>query len=272
MINKNQQYSAELESFIIRLAHTAGEVIKPFFRHHVAIENKLEDGFDPVTKADREAEIAMRALITEHYPQHGIWGEEQGRTFGSSNLTWVLDPIDGTRSFISGILQWGVLIALYDGSEVILGAMYQPITDELFLGTPAGSSYISAGVSQPMLTRSCPQLSLATIGCTTPEMFTNDAEKQAFSDLTKKSRLVRYGGDCYNYGLLAMGFIDLCVESSLQAYDIQALIPVIEQAGGRVSTWNGGDPCAGGQIIASGDPKLHELALQVLAPGVNRQL
>jgi len=253
---------------MIKLARTAGDVIRPFFRQPLAVENKQgPGGYDPVTSADREAERAMRGLLAEYYPQHGVIGEEQGKSVGLSDYTWVLDPIDGTRSFIIGMLHWGTLIALNDGSRVLLGAMYQPITDELFIGAPGQSRLLCSGRPRILRTRSCSSLALATLCCTDPAMFIPGTESDAFLRLARQVQLVRYGGDCYSYGLLAMGLVDLCVESRLETHDVQALIPIVEGAGGCISTWTGGDPADGGRIVAAGDPNLHEQALNVLAKG-----
>ncbi len=260
---------AVLESFAIDLAEVAAEVIRPFFRRTLAVEDKGgRAGYDPVTIADREAEVAMRGLIAEHYPEHGVFGEEQGFSPGSSQLTWVLDPIDGTRAFICGLLNWGTLIALHDGRQVALGLMSQPYTRELFIGSPGGSRMLVGGEPRSMRTRACADLTAATLSCTSPQMFAAGREENAFRDLVGRVRLARFGGDCYAYCMLAMGCIDLCVDSSLAPYDIQALIPIVEGAGGSVSTWAGEDPGSGGQIVAAGDPRLHEQALAVLAAGV----
>ena len=257
----------EFAAFLKELLRRAGAVILPHFRRSIPVDDKRvgRSGYDPVTVADRDAEQAMRAAIRAHYPGHGIFGEEYGFEPGTAGLTWVLDPIDGTRSFIAGMLHWGVVAGLYDGEKAILGGVYQPVVDELFIGDGRASWCFSDGHERKLSVRACAGLEDALVCCTHPEIFAHAAELQAFHALEKRARLSRYGGDCYLYCLLAMGCIDLCVEASLKPYDIQGVIPVVRGAGGVITTWDGDAPEDGGRIVAAGDPRVHAQALEILA-------
>ncbi len=257
----------ELASFALELADTAATVTLPHFRSGLTVDNKRGNfDFDPVTAADRDSEMAIRKLILERYPDHSILGEEHGNHEGASDLTWILDPVDGTRSFISGVPLWGTLIGLNDGTKPVIGLMDQPYIGERFIGRPGGTELIRAGKALPLKVSGCTRLEDALLGNTDPGMFTVDAEKAAFREISSKVRLRRFGGDCYFYCLLAAGTLDLVVESSLQPYDIQALIPVVENAGGVVTTWSGKDPQQGGQVVAAATPELHAAALEILKP------
>jgi histidinol-phosphatase len=258
----------EYVAFACRLAEIAGRAILPHFRSQMQVGNKAHGrGYDPVTVADRAAEEAVRKEIRRVYPKHGIYGEEHGRSFGSDKLTWVIDPIDGTRSFILGQLHWGVLIALNDGTRPIVGVMHQPYVGEMFVGSPHGAELRCGGSVRALRTRSCARLEDASVCATTPAMFKKGKERDAFRKVALRARLVRYGGDCYSYCLLAAGFIDLVIESGLYPYDVQALVPIIEAAGGVITTWSGARAYEGGQVVAAGDPKLHRIALKILASG-----
>lgn len=243
----------EYRAFAERLADAAAAAIAPYFRIPLAVSDKGGRLFDPVTEADRAAERAMRHLIRQHYPQHGILGEEEEALASRNGLTWVLDPIDGTRAFITGLPLWGTLIALNDGQRPLLGVMNQPFTGERYLGTPQGAWCND----RPLKTRACPELSQARLMCTTPDMFDTPARHEAFESVAQEAQLLRFGGDCYAYCMLASGFVDAIVEASLQPYDVQALMPIVEGAGGVMTTWDGGDAQHGGAIIACGDPALH---------------
>jgi len=248
-------------AFAQRLADTAAEVTMPWFRAPLSIVNKAcENDFDPVTIADRDAEAAMRALIHTQYPAHGVLGEEGGLEAAAGADLWVLDPIDGTRSFISGFPTWGTLIAFNRDGRPIVGIMDQPVTGERFLGHPGGA-FLG---EKRLQVRPCGSLKDATLFATTPDMFATPAEKRAFAAMEKAVKLRRFGGDCYAYCMLAMGFVDLVVEASMGPYDIQALIPIVEGAGGIVTDWQGGDASGGGQILAAGNPALHAEAMAVL--------
>ncbi|MFD0986428.1 histidinol-phosphatase [Methyloligella solikamskensis] len=245
------------------LANQASSVILPRFRAKVDIAHKGGNDFDPVTEADKEAERVMRELLKERFPEHGIIGEEFGNENEDAEYCWVLDPIDGTRAFIMGQPLWGVLIGVARKGVPIVGMMEQPFSGERFWAADGKAFYRRGETEQTIQTRACAKLEDALLGSTTPDMF-DAANLARFDSLAEACRLRRYGGDCYNYCLLAMGEIDLVVEAGLQTYDILPLIPVVEAAGGVVTTWEGGDASKGGRIIASGDRALHEQALKHL--------
>jgi histidinol phosphatase-like enzyme (inositol monophosphatase family) len=256
---------AELTDFAEELADLSGKTILPHFRERIAVDNKLGDaGYDPVTAADREAEEVIRARIKARYPQHGILGEEYGGEPGTSPLTWVLDPIDGTRAFVCGMAQWGTLIALNDGTRPVVGVLDQPYTGERWVASNGRSLFRDARGQRTLRTRACPSLKTAVMSTTSPVGYFSEAEQKAFWGLSGQARLTRFGGDCYAYGLLAMGFIDLIVESTLKAWDVQALIPIVENAGGVITTWTGGDAQHGGRIVACGDASLHAAVVDAL--------
>ena len=255
----------DLVPFLDRLADAAGAAILPHFRSRLAVENKLGDAaFDPVTVADRAAEEAMRRLIGAHHPSHGILGEEYGSERLDAEHVWVLDPIDGTRSFITGLPVWGTLIGLKTGGRPRLGMMAQPFTGERFAGDGRRAWYRGPEGERPLETRACARIEEAVLFTTTPALFTAE-ERPAYDRVESRVRLARYGIDCYAYCMVAAGFADVVVEAGLQPYDIVALIPVIEGAGGVVTSWTGGSAVDGGRVVASGDPRLHETVLRLLA-------
>ena len=250
-----------------RLADASGAVVMRYFRQTLAVDDKDHiAGFSPVTVADREAEAAIRALIEEACPDHGILGEEHGHARPDARFTWVIDPIDGTKAFISGMPTWGTLIALQDGGKGILGILDQPFLRERFVGH--GDGAFLGG--RRLTTRPCAELGAAVLYATEPDMFT-PAEGAAFAALAARVRLRRFGADCYAYGMLASGCIDLVVEASLKPWDIAALIPIVEGAGGRVTAWDGGPVGADGRVLAVGDPGLHAPALEILAPAASAE-
>ncbi|MGV8997201.1 MAG: histidinol-phosphatase [Parvibaculaceae bacterium] len=258
-----------LTTFAGTLADAAAEVTLPHFRSGIAVDNKRGDfKFDPVTAADRDAEAAIRALIARDYPTHGIYGEEHGRETGTSENYWVIDPIDGTRSFISGVPLWGTLIALNDGTKPVIGVMDQPYIGERFIGRPGLSELVNRQGRRTLKVSQCKTLDEAILGNTDPAMFKTEKERATFRALSAEVKLRRFGGDCYFYALLAAGTIDLVVEASLQPYDIQAMIPIIENAGGIVTSWTGGDPQMGGHVVAAATPELHAAALARLKDAV----
>jgi histidinol phosphatase-like enzyme (inositol monophosphatase family) len=262
----SSQLIDELATFALELADAAADVTLPYFRAGVDVDHKSgKYDFDPVTAADRDGEAAIRKLITTRYPEHGIFGEEHGKQTGSSGLTWVLDPIDGTRSFICGVPLWGTLIALNDGTRPVIGVMDQPYIGERFVGRPGGTTLIGPRGTVPLKTSTCTKLADAKLGNTDAGMFINPVEKEAFREISSKVRLRRFGGDCYFYALLAAGTIDLVVESALEPYDIQALIPIIENAGGTVTSWRGEDAQSGGHVVAAATPELHAAAVELLS-------
>jgi|SRR5579859_4186833 len=254
----------ELVEFACTLADAAAAVILPHFRSQLAVDNKAgaQAAYDPVTVADRDAESSMRALIERHHPTHGILGEEHGSKPGSSDYLWVLDPIDGTRGFMTGLPTWGTLIGLMQGDRPVLGVMNQPFTGDRFIGHN-GAVLHSRGKMTHLKTRPCARLEDAVLTSTAPEMFAAD-ELPRFDQVRRRARLVRYGADCYGFAMVAAGLIDLVVEAGLKPYDIVALIPLIEGAGGIVTTWDGKPAHQGGRIIACGDRALHETVLPLL--------
>ncbi len=246
------------------LADAARAAILPHFRQSgLAMQNKDAAGFDPVTIADRAAEKAMRELLSEHRPDDGIWGEEFGKTTGTSGRQWVLDPIDGTRGFISGTPTWGVLIALADQNGPALGIIDQPYIRERFVGGPNGAEMTGPSGTAQLSTRTTDRLDQAILFTTFPEVGT-EAERAGFESVSQKVQLSRYGMDCYAYALLAAGQIDLVVEAGLNAYDIQAPIAVVEAAGGIVTSWQGGPAYLGGRVLAAANADIHKAALDVL--------
>jgi len=260
---------AELEAFLRELLLAGGPLTLRHFRRPIGIDNKKagQGGYDPVTEADRGAETAIRDLIAARYPQHGIYGEELGHEPGSAGLTWVIDPVDGTRAFITGQLHWGILVGLHDGERPVLGGMHQPFTGELFTGGPGGAWWERGGARHALAARACASLDAAVLCTTTPDMFTTTAEREAFTRLERAVRLRRFGGDCYAYCMLAHGLVDLVVEADLAPYDVQGLIPVVEAAGGVITDWEGGSAAHGGRVLAAGDPRVHAAAREVLGQG-----
>ncbi len=255
-------------SFLKEIAQAAAQETLPRFRQKIAVDNKYTIGFDPVTEADRAAEQAIRKVIREYFPDHGILGEEFGGEQLDSSHIWVIDPIDGTRAFISGLPVWGTLVGLMIDGDAQVGLMSQPFTKELFyaLGDGAfwsGPEYAQNGGSVALKTRDTTELSEATLFTTSPSLF-NDKQKEGFDRLEKKVLLSRYGVDCYAYAMLASGFADLVIESGLQPYDVMGLIPIIEQAGGIITQADGGPAEKGGYIVAAANAALHEKALKFL--------
>jgi inositol-phosphate phosphatase/L-galactose 1-phosphate phosphatase/histidinol-phosphatase len=242
------------------LADAAGEAIRPYFRQPLAVDDKPD--LSPVTIADRAAETAMRHLIARHFPEHGIFGEEFGREREEAEFTWVLDPIDGTKSFISGVPLFGTLIALAYRGRPILGIIDQPISRERWIGV-SGRPTIFNGA--PVRTRPCPLLAAATVFSTSPDMFKGD-DAAAHARVASAAKLVRFGADCYAYGLLALGSIDLVVEASLKPYDFSAMLPIVEGAGGVASDWRGAPLtlASDGRVVVAGDRRAHLEALALL--------
>jgi inositol-phosphate phosphatase/L-galactose 1-phosphate phosphatase/histidinol-phosphatase len=253
----------ELDAFLalaVDLANAAGAAIRPYFRQPLTVDDKPD--LSPVTIADRAAEAAMRQLIVERFPAHGIIGEEYGREREDAEFVWVLDPIDGTKSFISGVPLFGTLIALAQNSRPILGIIDQPISRERWIGA-VGHPTTHNGI--PVRTRLCPDLAAATIYATTPDMFVGE-DTANFARLAGRAKLVRYGADCYAYGLVALGFIDVVVEASLKTYDFAAMSPIVEGAGGVATDWQGRQLslASDGRVLIAGDPRVHKAALASL--------
>lgn len=263
------QFDAKLKNDLVATAHAVADAARvPALAHFralgLAAENKDAAGFDPVTKADREAELAMRAVLAKRRPDDAILGEEFGHQPGTSGLTWVLDPIDGTRAYISGTPTWGVLIAVNAGAAPVFGIIDQPYIGERFAGGFGATSLDGPHGSFPIRVRPCDGLAEATIFTTFPEVGAV-AERDGFHRLAQQCRLTRYGMDCYAYALLAAGQVDLVVEAGLSSYDIQGPIAVIEGAGGIVTDWQGGPAHAGGRVLAAGSKAVHAAALAILA-------
>nr|WP_309084822.1 histidinol-phosphatase [Chelativorans sp.] len=249
--------------FMRQVAAAAAAETLPRFRQGGDIINKREAGFDPVTEADRAAEQAIRRLIRESFPDHGIVGEEFGVENGDRSHVWVIDPIDGTRAFISGLPLWGTLVGLTIDGSAVAGMMSQPFTGELYYANASGAYYEGPGGARRLAVRRTTALRDATLCTTTPGLF--DGRRRALYDRVEEAvRLPRYGTDCYAYAMLAAGHVDLVIECGLQPYDIVALIPIVEKAGGLVTTWEGGAAEAGGDIIAAATPELHARALEFL--------
>ncbi|MEM9603099.1 MAG: inositol monophosphatase family protein [Pseudomonadota bacterium] len=257
---------AQMTSVACTLVSDTASVTLRHFRQKLAIDNKLADGFDPVTEADRACERQLRAALASALPGNGFFGEEDGYTAGTTGLTWVVDPIDGTRSFISGVPLWGTLVGLSDGRRPVAGILYQPFTDELYCGSRLGGTLQHRGDTQTLACSDVESLADARLFCTSRDIFT-EAERPAYERVAAAVRLERMGADCYSYALLAAGHADLVVEAGLQCYDIYALIPIIEAAGGVVTSWDGGDPSQGGTVVAAATPALHREALARLRGG-----
>ena len=255
---------SELDDFLALasdLADAAGEAIRPHFRQRIAVNDKPD--LSPVTIADRNAEAAMRRLITARFPDHGIIGEEYGAERENAEFVWVLDPIDGTKSFISGVPLFGTLIALAHQGRPILGIIDQPISRERWIGATGRPTTFNGSTVR---CRPCPALAAATVFSTSPDMF-KGADAAAQARVAAKAKLVRYGADCYAYGLVALGFIDLVIEASLKPYDFSAMAPIVEGAGGLATDWQGQklSLASDGRIVVAGDPHAHREVLALLA-------
>ena len=243
------------------MADASAAVIMEHFRRPIEIVDKNDrTRYSPVTVADKNAESAIRALIRARFPDHGILGEEHAVENPDASLVWVLDPIDGTKAFISGFPTWGTLIALTEDGRPLIGMMNQPVTGERFFGHPEGA-YLG---EKKLHTRACARLEDASLFCTEPEMFAPGYERNGFDALSARVVHTRYGGDCYAYSMLAMGFVDLVVEADLKPWDIQALVPIVAGAGGTITDWEGGPAGKDGRVVAAGDAALHAEVLAVL--------
>jgi histidinol phosphatase-like enzyme (inositol monophosphatase family) len=249
---------------LLAAADAAAERTLAGFRTPLAVENKWETGFDPVTAADREAETAIRALLGERFPDHGIIGEEWDPKATSGDFNWIIDPIDGTRAFISGVPVWGTLIGLTHKGRAVAGLMAQPFTGEIWLGLPGETIYRHGGKSTIVRTSGLTDLSRAKISATSPDIFEMSGTVDSINRLRKATLQCRWGLDCYAYSLLASGHIDVIAEAALKNVDISPLIPIIENAGGVVTTWDGGPAEQGGNCVAAATPELHKAAMAVL--------
>jgi histidinol phosphatase-like enzyme (inositol monophosphatase family) len=249
--------------FLRRIAAAAAAETLPRFRAQGAVANKEAVGFDPVTEADREAERAIKTLILNEFPDHGILGEEHGIENAGSSHVWVIDPIDGTRAFISGLPVWGTLVGLTIDGDAVAGLMSQPFTGELFYATDSASHYEGPGGPRILKTRPTRRLADATLFTTTPALF-KDAKRALYDRLESSVQLARYGTDCYAFAMVAAGHADIVADPGLKPYDIVALIPIIERAGGVVTTFQGKPAENGGDVLASATPELHQAAMEIL--------
>lgn len=255
---------SELTDFAISLAHASAREILPYFRKNTAVDVKSGPVWDPVTEGDRAGERIIRQMIEARYPDHGIHGEEYGRKEGKSGFTWILDPVDGTRSFVCGMPTWATLIGLMFEGRCVVGLMNQPFVGDMFFGNPHGAWHDYRGDRHPITTRTGVTLANARIGTTAPELYRTEKDQAAFQRLRAKAQLTRFGGDAYFFAVLAAGHLDIAMDANLMAYDIMPLIPIIEGAGGHVAEWNGGDPAKGGNVITAGSRGLLDEALAVM--------
>lgn len=243
-----------------RLADAAGAIVRSYYRTPVAVDDKADAS--PVTIADRQAETAMRAILREAVPDHGIIGEEHGSEGIDRDYVWVLDPIDGTKAFIAGMPTFGTLIALMHKGKPVLGVIDQAISGERWIGAQGHGTTMNG---TPVRARACDTMGKAVLYSTDPSMFQGN-DLAAYERLAKAAKLRRFGADCYAYGLMALGFVDVVCEADLQLYDYAAIIPVIEGAGGVITDWQGAAPGFGsdGRILAAGDRRTHAEALAIL--------
>lgn len=254
-----------LQETAIAAATAGGRETLKWFRQSLSVENKNAPGtgFDPVTAADRACERIIRDHIGSRFPNHAIRGEEF-EDVGSGEWTWLIDPIDGTRAFISGFVHWGVLLGLLRNETPRLGVMVQPFLDEVFTGDGESAYYLRAGNSFDMHTRTTQELADATFATTDPRLFIKAGDERELERIESKVRLVRYGTDCYQYAMVALGQLDIVVENVLKPWDILPLVPIVRGAGGVLTNWQGGDDLSAGQVVASANPNLHEQALACL--------
>ena len=258
---------AVLDPFLLDLNRASAAAIAPLFRADHGLEDKGHTGwFDPVTAADKSAEAAIRKLITERYPDHGVIGEEYGEDRPDAEFVWVLDPIDGTRAFIAGLPVWTTLIALRHQGRPVLGSIGQPYIGELFIGSAAGSRLMSRHGERALKVRTCAGLGQAIIATTDPDGCFKGAELEAWKSVRAASRLARLGCDAYAYAMVAAGTLDVVIEAGLKSWDIECAIPLLQGAGGLVTDWRG-DPVgqSGGQVVIAGDRACLDVAVAMLS-------
>ena len=255
----------EYTRFAVALAGAAAEEILPYFRRNAEIEVKHGPVWDPVTEGDRAGERIMRRMIEDRYPSHGIVGEEYGDKKGTSDFAWILDPVDGTRSFVCGMPTWATLIGLTYRGKPVVGLMNQPYVGDMFYGNPEGAWHDYRGRVEPIRTRKGVGLASATVGTTAPELYRSERDVRAFERLRRSVQLVRYGGDAYFFSVMAAGHIDIAMDANLKSYDIAPLLPIVAGAGGAYAEWNGGVADDGGNVITAGSQALLEDALAILA-------
>ena len=258
--------SADYMLFLEELIEQAGEVSLRYFRSELAVTDKRQKGkaFDPVTRADRETERFIRDRIAAAYPGHAIIGEEFGTKEGADSFTWLVDPIDGTRGFISGTPMWGVLVGLKQGDECLAGAMRQPYTGETWTGDGKVSYFTGRQERTRIRVREQTSLDDAIVCCTHPAMYPTAEAREKFMGVIARCRFSRYGTECLGYGMLASGYVDLVIEGGLSAYDIMPLIPIVEGAGGIITDWQGNTAQDGGLIVAASGQRLHGEVLELL--------
>ena len=255
---------AELTRFAIALAEASAREILPYFRRNTAVDVKDGPVWDPVTEGDRAGERIIRQMIEERYPDHGIHGEEYGIKEGRSPFTWVLDPVDGTRSFVCGMPTWATLIGLsYEGRPAV-GLMNQPVVGDMFYGSPEGAWHDYRGQTSHIATRKGVTLARASVGTTAPELYRSDENQRRFQALRARAQLTRYGGDAYFFCMMASGHIDIAMDCGLQPYDITPLLPIVTGAGGYAAEWTGGDLAKGGNVITAGSRALLDEALAIM--------
>ena len=254
----------KLIAFAHRLADASGAVIRPFFRQRIEVTHKPGvHAFDPVTEADKGAERAIRAIIERERPADAILGEEYGEKVGGP-WRWVLDPVDGTRAFITGRHEWGSLIALEHAGVPVLGILDQPVLGERFLGVNGRSLLLEGEKRTTLRSRECAELADAILCATDPFSYFSPAQAAAFQRVSRCVRMTRYSGDCYLFAALALGFVDIVIEAGFKPWDIAALIPLVEGAGGIITAWDGGDCRDGKTILACGDRRIHQAAMKLL--------
>jgi histidinol phosphatase-like enzyme (inositol monophosphatase family) len=254
----------EIARFLNSLCERAARETLPRFRTQTKITNKNEIGFDPVTHADKEAERVIREEILRTFPDHGILGEEHGAYNSDADYQWIIDPIDGTRAFISGIPVWGTLIGLFHKGKPLAGVMDQPFTGERFLCDGEISSLTLAGQTTPLKTSDTQSCKNALLMTTAPELY-HGVDATVLAQLTKATRLTRYGADCYAFCMLAAGHVDIVMEAGVHLHDVAALIAIIEHAGGVMTDWQGNPISKAGNVIASANQELHKEALMIIA-------
>jgi myo-inositol-1(or 4)-monophosphatase len=257
----------EYARFAETLAVAAAREILPHFRTRPSMDNKLEQGFDPVTAADRAGEEVMRALIEQTFPDHGIVGEEYGSRPARSPFTWILDPVDGTRSFVCGMTSWATLVGLTFEGRPMVGVMHQPYVGEIFVGSPSGSFLKHAGRTTRLATSRTASLADSIATTTAPHLYRSERQAGFLAAVDQAVRFMRYDGDSYFFCMLAAGQIDVALDAGLQPYDIAPLMPIIEGAGGVVATWDGESAAGGGDILAAANPALFDQAKALLGAG-----
>jgi len=276
------EFSPELQSRLlntaVRAADAASVATMAHFRQSLDVENKEKPGrFDPVTIADRGAEQAIKTVVLDEFPDHGFFGEESEQRINTDQPLWIVDPIDGTRAYITGLPLWGTLIAVYDGDDVVVGVLEQPVLQERFIAThfqtmgaasatanKQTSELITPDGQRSLVTRNTSRVAEAIVQTTTPEFFYESGHSDVLERVIQSVSMVRYGGDCYCYALLAMGFVDIVIETGLAPYDIAALIPIVQGAGGVVTSWDGGSAVSGGSVLACANEQLHKQVLALI--------